>query len=225
MRATPRPDADAAERGSISTAGPLADRLRRAYVAHALTDALPRRRSWLLKRLLDLGVVIPLALVTLPIFLCMALWLWLRFHHRPTVTRVCAMRGGVAFTVRQFRAVATSDSHLESQPSAWLSDAWAMRLPALWSVVRGKMSLVGPAPWLFAAYDAVPTDALARLSVAPGMLRLRPVGRLGRLAATQADADLRYVTHGSIWMDLEQIAAAALMPGRRFPASVTPDDG
>jgi lipopolysaccharide/colanic/teichoic acid biosynthesis glycosyltransferase len=193
-------------------------------VAHALTDALPRRRSWFLKRALDLGVAIPLSLVTLPISLCMALWLWLRFHHRPTVTRVCTMRGGVAYSVRQFRVMANSDSHDMSQSSAWLSGAWVTRLPALWSVVCGHMSLVGPAPWPFAAYDAVSTDALARLSVAPGLLRLRSVGRLGRLAVTQADADLRYVTHGSLWMDLEQIAAAALMPGRRFPVSVTPVD-
>jgi hypothetical protein len=45
---------------------------------------------------------------------------------------------------------------------------------------------------------------------------LRPVGRLGRLARTQAEAELRYVTAGSLWMDIEQIVGAALAPHRRF---------
>jgi lipopolysaccharide/colanic/teichoic acid biosynthesis glycosyltransferase len=78
------------------------------------------------------------------------------------------------------------------------------------------MSLVGPAPWCAEAFDGRPASELARLSVQPGLLRLRPVGRLRRLARTQAEAELRYVTAGSLWMDIEQIVGAALAPHRRF---------
>lgn len=201
----------------------LQERLRRAYVAHALADALPRRRNWAMKRALDLAIALPLALITAPLWLLVAVRLRGRYHQRPTITRMCAARGGAAYALAMFRSAPDGEYHEEGQKDVWPDASRLTRLPALWSVVTGQMSLVGPAPWLLSAYADAPTDALARLQTAPGLLRLRAFGLLNRLATTEAEADKRYVTHGSLWMDLEQLAAAALMRRRIF-SQEAPED-
>lgn len=217
---------DAADTTTGATS--LAERLRRAYVAHALADALPTRRSWALKRALDLAIALPLALLTAPLWLVVALLLWARYRQPPLVTRVCGARGGATCAVPLFRSAPDTQYHIESQDErsmeVWPSASRLDRLPAIWSVVSGRLSLVGPAPWTLTAYDAAPADALARLQVAPGQVRLRAVGRLGCLAATPAEADRLYVTHGSLWMDLEQLAAAALMRRRYFSRDASADE-
>jgi O-antigen biosynthesis protein WbqP len=205
MRATTRREAlpDAApDSANMTGSGALTERLKRAYVAHALADALPRRRHWLPKRALDLVVALPLLIIALPLSLAITLSFWVRFHRRATVAGLYAGRGGRIFTLRLRDAVSG-----EAHPDA---------LSALWRVVTGEMSLVGPAPWPSAAFTGRPARELARLYVAPGALRLRPIGRLRRLDVTQAEADLRYVTDGSLWLDIEQLAAATLAPSRRF---------
>jgi lipopolysaccharide/colanic/teichoic acid biosynthesis glycosyltransferase len=202
---------------------PLAARMRRAYVAHALAGWLPQRRHWRLKRALDIAVLLPLLVGALPLSLVIALSVWVRFHQRAIITQRCATRGGAVFTLRQFRSAGSATNTPTAHDSAGLTDAWLSasrlaRLPALWSVARGEMSLVGPAPCAIAQVAERPIGDLARLYVVPGVARLRPIGRLRRLAASQAEADLHYVMHGSLWMDCEQLAAAVFTPSRQFPS-------
>ncbi len=205
---------------------PIAARLERAYVAHALAGLLPRQRRWRLKRALDLALTLPLLIVAAPLGLASALSVWVRFHQRAMRTQCCAARGGVAFTLRQLQLAAhETPAHVDAGPTdAWLCASPLARAPALWSILDGTMSLVGPAPWTIDALSGQPISALARLYVAPGVMRLRPSGQLRRLATTQAEADLRYVTHGSLWMDIEQLFAATLTPRRRFATLATPTE-
>ena len=188
----------------------LTARMRRAYVAHALAGLLPQRRHWRLKRALDLALILPLLVGAAPLSLAIALSVWVRFHQRAISARRCATRGDAANTPPACDGAGLTD--------AWLNASRLARLPALWSVVRGEMSLVGPAPCALAQFAERPVGELARLYVAPGVTRLRPVGRLRRLATNQAEADLRYITYGSLWMDCEQLAAAVFMPSRQFPS-------
>lgn len=197
-------------------ANDLSERLSRAYVTHALAGLLPRRRSWLLKRALDVSVALALIVATAPARLVVALGLWIRLHQSPIVRRQCAGRGGRVFTLRQFQAPpGDSPEQRDDDVSAWLSASRLARLPALHCALMGDMSLVGPAPSTVEAAMRWPARDLARLYVAPGMLRLRPVGRMRR-AHTQADADLLYVTQGSVWVDAQQVLAAMFLPKRRF---------
>lgn len=190
----------------------LAERLRGAYVPLALAGALARRRNRAMKRALDLLVAAPLLACALPLMLAASLVVRVRYRRRAIVALACATRGGRVFRLRQIR-LRDAES---AWPDAWLSDAPMSRAPALWSVLSGAMSLVGPAPWRIESFAGRPASELARLDAKPGLLRLRPVGRLRRLAHTQAEAELRYVTTGSLWMDIEQVMAAALLPRRRF---------
>ena len=220
MRSTARqPEPDPAE-----TRDSLPERLRRAYVAHALAGLLPRRRVWLVERALDVITALALLVVLAPWSLAATLALRVRFHGRATVTRGCGGERGRRFELRQFRAERdTALTPSAEETSAWLSDRRQAKLPALWLVFTGQMRLVGPAPWTCEALAACPPRELARLYVAPGLLRLRPIGGLRRLATTQAEAELLYVAHGSLWMDLQQVWAAIFLAGRRFP-QVAPED-
>lgn len=213
--ASPDATADAAD-----AADSLAARVRRAYVPLALAGALPRRRRLAAKRALDLAALTlasPLLLLALPFALVAILLARVRLRRRLFVSLTCATRGGRFFRLRQL-APGDPDAHRPGAVAgAWLSESRLTRWLALAPVVSGKMSLVGPTPWTVAACAALPASELARLAVAPGVIRLRPVGRLRRLARTQSEAEARYVTAGSLWMDVEQVAAAVLLPRRRFP--------
>lgn len=193
--------------------GALAERLSRAYVAHALVGALPRRRARLPKRALDLLLAPPIYLFTAPLRLTAALPYWLRARRCVTIQSTCAGYRGRIFTLRQLDQRPASAS---TPGNAWLGASQLAKSPALAHVLRGSMTLVGPAPWTCDAIETQwDTRDLARLYVAPGIITLRPIGALRRLA-TQAEADLWYVSHGSFATDAQQIWAATFLPRRRF---------
>lgn len=193
----------------------VTQRFLRAYVRHALAGRLPRRRFMAVKRALDLAMAIPLWLLSAPAVALTTVWLWARFHRRATTQVTCAGRDAQIFTLSQFRL--TSNSLPSPQGDAWLSASRLAKYPALAQVLSGRMSLVGPAPMPVAELASV-TD-LARLYRAPGLLRLRPVGKLARLASTQQEADLAYIAHGSLPTDLGQLWAALFLRSRRFAAN------
>lgn len=212
MRATARQPHTEPE----DTSERLSERLTRAYVAHALAGLLPRPRRWLLKRAIECALALILYISAAPVSLVVALSLWIRFHGQPHATRRCVGRGGRVFTLWQLQmAPGVAPAGEATMRDAWLSASRVAKLPALRCALAGEMSLVGPAPWPVEAAGSWSAHALARLYVAPGILRLRPVGRL-RQAQTLAEADLLYVTGGSLWMDMQQLLAALLLPQRRF---------
>lgn len=204
--------------GATVESGALAERLSRAYVAHALGGALPRRRAWLPKRALDLALALPVYLLTAPLRVTTTIPYWLRARRRATVRLACAGYGGRAFTLRQ---IDQRPSKRLTAPNAWLGASQLAKTPALAHVLSGHMSLVGPAPWtLDAIFSQWDKRDLARLYVAPGVITLRPFGALRRMATTQAEADLRYVTHGSLAIDMQQLWAAAFLPRRRYERAI-----
>lgn len=194
--------------------GALAERLSRAYVSHALVGALPRRRARAPKRALDLLLALPIYLLTAPLRFTTAIPYWLRARHRATVHTACAGLGGRAFFLRQMDQ--RPAKRIAAQ-NAWLGASQLAKTPALAHVLSGHMSLVGPAPW---AVEDISSQwnkrDFARLYAAPGVITLRPFGALRRLATTQAEADLRYITHGSLAIDIQQIWAATFLPRRRY---------
>lgn len=242
MHSTSRSDGPASGEASALAADLTADltarlaaRLDAAYVRHALEGLLPRRRnvaSLGVKRALDLLLCAPLLAGAWPLLRLWRLSAWLRGARVATITRPCAGRGGAVFALRQAVPLRRGQSGDEAQATggdgasggeandandAWLAASWLGRAPALANVWAGEMSLVGPAPRLATRALAGPSDDLARLYVAPGLLRLRPVGRLGRVASAADEADLLYVAHGSLWGDLQQVWAAVRWPARHFP--------
>ena len=155
----------------------------------------------LFKRVLDLGVSVPGLVLTLPLQL--AIWVYLRFAGvgRPLVAIRCSGSQGQIFNVWQFaggRRLQTS--HLS-------------RLPSLWQVVRGQMSLIGPRPAILEESGPYQrwSDVLTPLK--PGFIGPWWLFGQGRPAELQAEieADLNYARRYSIWLDLRILAAVALV--------------
>ncbi len=157
-------------------------------------------------RCLDLLVALPLALLTLPILLLLALVV-LVLSGRPVCHREQRLgRDGVPFSLYKLRSLAAGsgaqrgvapvDDARLTRPGAWLRRWRLDELPQLWQVVRGQMRLVGPRPLPPAHAASIPHAQLAQLlSVAPG---LTGAGALAFLAedsvlAGQPDPETLYL--------------------------------
>lgn len=84
-------------------------------------------------------------------------------------------------------------------------------LPALWNVLKGEMSVVGPRP-LHTHYDALYSPRQARrLNVRPGITGWAQVNGRNALGwADKFELDAWYVEHQSFWLDLRIIAKTML---------------
>ncbi|HKA93125.1 MAG TPA: sugar transferase [Acidimicrobiia bacterium] len=129
-----------------------------------------------------------------PIFLAIAMALWL-FEGRPVIYRQTRVgRGGHAFTMYKFRSMVT-DAHErldevrgENQRAGPLFKAQSDprctpvgrflrltsldELPQLFNVISGSMSLVGPRPALFEERESFPAELLEREALRPGLTGL-----------------------------------------------------
>lgn len=89
-------------------------------------------------------------------------------------------------------------------------------LPQFYNVLRGDMSLIGPRPLVLAESNRLPSRALARYDVRPGLSGLAQLHERGNADEHQrADADIFYVRNVSFMLDLKlffrTLLAIALM--------------
>jgi lipopolysaccharide/colanic/teichoic acid biosynthesis glycosyltransferase len=178
------------------------------------------------KRWLDVGGATALLLISLPLWLPIALAIKLE-SGGPVFYRFRVLgRGGQSFGALKFRTmVEGADRRLREDPELWQAfrqaykleadprvtrvGRWLRRLsldelPQCLNVLRGEMSLVGPRP--FAPYEAERYTACLdrRLSVRPGMTGLWQVsGRHEVSYQERVRLDLEYVEHWSLWLDLQ----------------------
>jgi lipopolysaccharide/colanic/teichoic acid biosynthesis glycosyltransferase len=85
----------------------------------------------------------------------------------------------------------------------WLRATSLDELPALWNVLKGDMSLVGPRPLLVEYLPLYSSEQARRHEVRPGITGWAQVN--GRNALTweqKFELDVWYVDHRSFWLDL-----------------------
>lgn len=83
-------------------------------------------------------------------------------------------------------------------------------LPALWNVVKGDMSLVGPRPLLMEYLDRYSPEEARRHDANPGLTGLAQVSGRNRLGwKDKFQLDLEYVDDQSLVLDLRIIARTA----------------
>lgn len=178
-----------------------------------------------MKRVLDLMVVIPVAIVLAPVILVIAVLV--RFTLGSPVLFVQERIGfrGRVFRIRKFRTMLPAQTGMllgdhdaeRLTPFGKALRKWSLdELPQIWNVLTGDMSLVGPRPLLpeyLPLYDA---RQRRRHEMLPGITGWAQVN--GRNALTweqKFELDVWYIENHSTLLDLKILALTALKVVRR----------
>lgn len=178
------------------------------------TAARRRRGNRFDKRLFDLAVGIPALILSLPVQALVAVAVAVRLGRPVLFKQERPGLHGRPFEMRKFRSMRPVD-----ESRGWTDDASRMtpfgaklrstsldELPALWNVVRGDMSLVGPRPLLMRYLPRYTAFQARRHEVKPGLTGLAQVS--GRNAVTwerRFELDVEYVDTWTIRGDLKII--------------------
>ena len=189
-------------------------------------------RSLRAKRVMHLAIAIPALLLSLPIQGVVAIAI-ARCLGRPVLFRQTRPgHYGRPFRIVKFRTMQPID------PAAGLVDDASRltrfgrvlrstsldELPALWNVVRGDMSMVGPRPLLMEYLDRYSPEQAVRHNVPPGLTGLAQVaGRNALSWDERLRLDVEYVETRSLRLDLEILAATIGLVLRRTGISAAGD--
>ena len=134
-----------------------------------------------MKRLLDLVIAVPAAIVTAPLILLLCVLIRLESRGDPIFRQTRAGRHGVPFRIYKLRtmvdnaqtmgagdAILADDFRL-TRSGKWLRRTSLDELPNLWNVIRGEMSIVGPRPTLPSQVEQYTPRQRRRLDVRPGI--------------------------------------------------------
>lgn len=186
----------------------------------------------LAKRLIDLVLSSVGLVLVLPLLLLAGLAVWVTMG-RPVVFRQeRAGLHGRPFTLYKLRTMRDATGP-DGQP---LPDAVRLtrvgralrklsidELPQLWNVLRGDMSLVGPRPLLERYMPYYTAQERRRFDALPGITGWAQVN--GRNAASWTErltADVWYVEHRTLLLDLQILVATVVQAGRGTGVSVAP---
>jgi lipopolysaccharide/colanic/teichoic acid biosynthesis glycosyltransferase len=165
------------------------------------------------QRMLDVAAAASGLLLLCPVFLVLALTIAAKLGRPVLFVQQRSGRNGRPFRLFKFRSMLDSlDATGELLPDdqrltpfgLWLRSSSLDELPALWNVLVGDMSIVGPRP-LHTHYDALySADQARRLLVRPGITGWAQVN--GRNAISWPEKfklDSWYVDNQSLWLDLK----------------------
>ncbi|HVM14932.1 MAG TPA: sugar transferase [Egibacteraceae bacterium] len=195
-------------------------------------------RSSRLKRMLDVaGSAALLAVFALPMTL-VALAIMLRMGRPVLFTQIRPGLHGELFRLYKFRTMLDArnadgellpDEERLTGLGQFLRSTSLDELPALFNVIKGDMSLVGPRPLLPEYLERYTPQQARRHDVRPGITGLAQVGGRNALSwEAKFELDVRYVDTWSLWLDLRiltrTIAKVLLREGIAQPGRVTADE-
>ncbi|TWP35900.1 sugar transferase [Leekyejoonella antrihumi] len=170
-------------------------------------------------RAFDLAVVVPALAVTAPVQLAVAVAVRRRLGSPILFKQTRPGLHGKPFTMLKFRTMLepdeadgrATDAQRLTPFGAWLRSTSLDELPALWNILRGDMSVVGPRPLLTRYLDRYSPEQLRRHEVKPGLTGLAQVSGRNRLTWDERLAlDVSYVDSHTVWSDLRIIAMTIL---------------
>jgi lipopolysaccharide/colanic/teichoic acid biosynthesis glycosyltransferase len=156
----------------------------------------------LLKAVLDYGLGLVIAILTLPVSLLIGIVL--RRSGPALVTEEYLGISGRTFRARAFRCA----------PEGWLAATGLRRLPLLWTVLQGHLSLVGPRPIPVGQRDDYRRWLPSLASVKPGVTGPWAVVPIAGLEE-EMRAVLYYIRNWTIWLDLQILLQTLLVTLRR----------
>jgi lipopolysaccharide/colanic/teichoic acid biosynthesis glycosyltransferase len=179
-----------------------------------------------MKRIMDLALVILSMPLWLPVLGVISLLIWLSAPGAPVMFyHLRTGKGGKRFRMYKFRTMVPNAEELKAKYAHLNELKWPDfkitndprvtflgrilrktsldELPQLFNVLRGEMSLVGPRPTSFGAetYQLWHTE---RLDVIPGLTGLWQVeGRAHVEFDDRLRLDIAYIERASLWLDIE----------------------
>ena len=118
--------------------------------------------SWLIKRCLDIFGALISIIILAPLLIALALLIMVYFHEPILKTQWCIGRRGKLFCIYKFGA------NLTELSSKFNFNA-LNKLPQLFNVLKGDMSLVGRFPWSLAEVKKMSLSEQQLLNVSPGI--------------------------------------------------------
>jgi len=174
-----------------------------------VADAAYRLR----KRVLDLMITIPAALILSPLLLITAAMVLLKLGRPVLFRQERAGMHGRPFRILKFRTMTLAcageghplaDAARMTPFGAFLRSTSLDELPQIVNVLRGEMSLVGPRPLYVRYIPRYSSGQRARLLVPPGITGLaQVVGRNALSWEERFELDRRYVEQASVLLDLK----------------------
>ncbi|OLN31774.1 sugar transferase [Desulfosporosinus metallidurans] len=185
------------------------------------------RWQLVLKRLLDLLVVVVLLVILSPLWLIIVLWIRSDSSGPAIFKQTRVGLGGKPYTIYKFRtmvqnAEALMKDRLEkvkdlenfvfqekddpriTRSGRFLRKTSLDELPQLLNILVGNMSLVGPRPEVPELVKLYTPEQQQRLNVLPGVTGLAQVNGRSELTLGETMAyDLEYVRIWSFWLDLK----------------------
>ncbi|AIZ65036.1 UDP-galactose phosphate transferase [Hymenobacter sp. DG25B] len=171
------------------------------------------------KRLLDVGLALPLALLTLPLLLPAAALLSIQNQGRVLFRQPRPGLHGRLFTLYKLQTMTEArNANGQLLPDAdrllrlgrWLRATSLDELPQLWNVLRGDISLIGPRPLLPEYLPLYSPEQARRHLVRPGITGWAQVNGRNTISWEQKFAyDVWYVEHLSFGLDLRILLCTA----------------
>ncbi len=168
-----------------------------------------------MKRLLDLAIAVPAALLTAPLVALLCLWIRLESPGDPIFRQTRAGQGGEPFRIYKLRTMVQNAQTMGAGDAVLADDFRLTRsgrflrrysldeLPNLWNVIRGEMSIVGPRPTLLSQVEQYTEHQRRRLAVRPGITGWAQInGRAALSWPERIELDIFYVEHRSTRLDL-----------------------
>jgi len=172
-----------------------------------------------LKRLLDVSIALPLAVLTLPILVLAALAVKLSSPGPMIHWSSRVGKSNELFKMAKLRTMRIDTpnvpTHELDDPDKWFTPVGLFlrrtsidELPQLLNVIRGEMSLVGPRPALFSQDDLVALRTQCGVhELAPGITGTAQVEGRDELAIPDKVAlDKKYLETQSLWYDMALLA-------------------
>lgn len=176
------------------------------------------KRGWV-KRGMDIGVAVLGLVVTAPIQAAAAVAVRVSMGSPVLFRQARPGRGGEVFEIFKFRTMHpidplrgwVTDEDRLTRTGAFLRDTSIDELPALWNVLVGQMSVVGPRPLLVEYLPLYDAAQARRHEVRPGLTGLAQVSGRNALSWEERFAlDVQYVDTWTVRGDLRILSMTVL---------------